>query len=429
MTHPMFSIVIPTRERASTLRSALQTCLEQDFESFEVVVFDNCSSDATRQAVMAFADDRIKYRRSDVPLAMQDSWNTAYTHAVGEWIIFIGDDDAMTPFGLRQLARVIGENDVDAVRWNYAIYSWPNVINPAIANYLSICVLREKSIISSRSAISGVMDGTTHTGLLPNVYHGAVRRDMLERIRAKSGVVFSGFHPDTYTSFAVAYMARRHLSITIPISISGFSKASNNIAFSFERSKHENAAKQRAENISHGIEMHPWVPDLPSLVSVLYDSFLRAREDLFADDPDMKPDRRRLAERLLRELPIDDVSEWPAAVAEIRRSLSDDPELADWFDDLAAATPPAARPRDPFRPRTLGYGYGTLHIDAAKCGFHDIVGAAHMVAGILNYDRDDLSYDLVELIERRERRSSPTLRARITSRLAAFKPKRSALRS
>ena len=46
-----FSVVIPTRERAHTLRSTLQTCLDQEFQDYEIVVCDNHSSQATREVI------------------------------------------------------------------------------------------------------------------------------------------------------------------------------------------------------------------------------------------------------------------------------------------------------------------------------------------------------------------------------------------
>lgn len=40
---PQFSIVIPTRNRAETLGPAIETCLSQDFEDFELLIVDNAS--------------------------------------------------------------------------------------------------------------------------------------------------------------------------------------------------------------------------------------------------------------------------------------------------------------------------------------------------------------------------------------------------
>lgn len=161
------------------------------------------------------------------------------------------------------------------------------------------------------------------------------------------------------------------------------------------------AEKQRAENAAFGIGMHPWIPDLPTLLSVVSDSFLLAKRDIFPDDPDLVFDRKFFAERFLREMPIDDLSEWSNSLAEIRRSIEDDPALVRWFDNLAKRVKPAVRGRDQFRPEVLGYKDGCLHIDAAKCGVSDVAGAARLASAILNYDRDDLAFDLPHLVTQR----------------------------
>ena len=395
MANPKFSIVIPTRERHETLKFALQTCVEQEFDDYEIVVCDNHSSEATKQVVDAFDSPRIRYHRSDRPLSMQDNWNLAYSLTRGDWITFIGDDDGILPFGLRQLDLALKRHDVQAVRWNYAVYSWPTIIDTKLANYLQICTARQESVIDSRALINDVLNARCAANLLPNVYHSCVSRKILDQIRDRSGAVFSGFHPDTYTSFGVAYLANRHLSLTLPISCSGFSGSSNNIAFSFVRRKHDIAERQQAENAEHGLHLHPWIADLPTLWAVLGDSFLRSKNDIFPHDRHLVFDRKFFAERFLREMPIDEVSEWPVGVTEIRRSLEDDPALLAWFDKLAGTVKPRIRPRDQFRPRRLGPNGDYLHIDTSKCQVADVVGATRLAAAILNYDRDDLDIRLI----------------------------------
>ena len=417
MANPKFSVVIPTRERHETLQFCLETCLKQDFDDFEIVVSDNCSSPATRAVVERFASPRIVYHRSDRPLSMQDNYNLAYSLSRGDWVTYIGDDDGLMPFCFRQLHRAIMRHDVKAVRWNYAIYSWPTIVAPELANYMSLCLLRGEEVLDSLTTMKDVLRGRVSPGLLPNVYHGAVARDVLEEVRSRTGVVFAGVHPDTYSSFCNAYVCGRVLSLTIPMSVSGFSGASGNISFSFVRRKHATAKLLQEENRAHGVRPHPWIPDLPSLLSVVYDSFLLAKRDLFPDDHDIVLDRKAFSERFLNELPIDDLTEWPDSVAEIRRSLADDPGLVRWFDGLARKTEPMVRSRDPFRPDVLGYEGGFLHIDTAKCGVSDVTAASRLASAILNYDRDDVAYDLVGLVARRPKTAvDPAARRSLATR-------------
>ena len=56
---PRFSIVISTRQRADTLRFAIETALAQTHPDFEVVVQNNGNDQATNDVVASFASSRI----------------------------------------------------------------------------------------------------------------------------------------------------------------------------------------------------------------------------------------------------------------------------------------------------------------------------------------------------------------------------------
>ena len=94
---PMFSIVMPTRNRAALLRFALQSALDQTFTDYEIVVSNNFSSDDTEKVIREVGGERVRYVRTDRVLPMHDSWDFALTQARGEWILFLCDDDALYP--------------------------------------------------------------------------------------------------------------------------------------------------------------------------------------------------------------------------------------------------------------------------------------------------------------------------------------------
>lgn len=75
MSTPQFSILIPTRDRAMTLRHTLETVADQA-GSWEIVVADNASGPGVRQVVAELAARRpnIRYLRSDTVLPMAENW-------------------------------------------------------------------------------------------------------------------------------------------------------------------------------------------------------------------------------------------------------------------------------------------------------------------------------------------------------------------
>ncbi|WP_439621791.1 glycosyltransferase [Gemmata sp.] len=377
-----FSVVIPTRERADTLRHALRTCLDQTFDDYEVIVSDNCGSPATRAVVDEAGSDRVRYVRTSEPVAMSTNWEFAVSHARGDYVIVIGDDDGLLPHGLAELDRLTREGDVPAVRWHAAFYTWPTVALAGQGDYLQVPIDRHVYTRDGAATIRDVAAFRTFYGELPMVYHGAVRRDVLDALRARVGSVFPHPIPDVYSGFAVAHVAGRYLVTTVPMSVSGQSHASNGVAILFHGERPEVAREFRTLNAKDGLRADPTVPDLPVFPEVpVADTFAFARRALFPD-AGVGMDRRSLSRACLGGVRAEDL---PAARAEVRRSLSDDPELLAWFDAELAPAPHAPRPPvNYFRPPELGVEGAAMHLDAAAFGVSDVAGAAQLCARVLN---------------------------------------------
>ncbi|MCA9163075.1 MAG: glycosyltransferase family 2 protein [Planctomycetales bacterium] len=115
MGEPLTSIVVCTFNRAAMLRDALSSLVAQqtDFE-YEVVVVDNGSSDDTREAVDAIANETatpVRYFRED---QRGVSWarNRGITEARGEWIAFCDDDQIADDNWLQMLMDFASEKGV-----------------------------------------------------------------------------------------------------------------------------------------------------------------------------------------------------------------------------------------------------------------------------------------------------------------------------
>lgn len=89
---PLFSVIIPTKNRASLLRGAIVSVLKQKHVDFELIVVDDHSEDETIAVINSFQDVRIKYilNKSEERSAAR---NTGIDRAVGDYICFLDDDD------------------------------------------------------------------------------------------------------------------------------------------------------------------------------------------------------------------------------------------------------------------------------------------------------------------------------------------------
>lgn len=109
---PRFTIAIPTFNRAHWLRSCVASALSQTVESFEVVVSDNTSDDATPEVLGEFDDDRLNVIRQPRNIGPIGNWNACLSAASGTYITMLSDDDSVAPFFLARCNSLITD-DVD----------------------------------------------------------------------------------------------------------------------------------------------------------------------------------------------------------------------------------------------------------------------------------------------------------------------------
>jgi glycosyltransferase involved in cell wall biosynthesis len=91
------SIIIPTYNRAYSLRLAIISVLNQTFHDFEIIVVDDGSRDNTHEVISEFSDGRIRYICHEVNKKEAGARNTGVVNSTGEYIAFIDDDDEWLP--------------------------------------------------------------------------------------------------------------------------------------------------------------------------------------------------------------------------------------------------------------------------------------------------------------------------------------------
>jgi glycosyltransferase involved in cell wall biosynthesis len=258
-----FSVVIPTRERAATLRHALHTCLDQKFDDYEIVVSDNDGSPATKAVVDEAGSPKVKYVRTPGLLAMSSNWDFAVSHARGEYVILIGDDDGLLPHALVELDTLTRGKNAKVVRWEPAYYTWPSFALPGHSDYLRVPLGRGVRELAGLDVIRAVIAFQIPYTALPMLYNSAVHRSVLDELRKRTGRVFPHPVPDVYSGFAVAAVAGKFHSTDIPMTIAGQSGASNGIAVLFNRGQSAIDREFRELNAKEGLLPDPRIPDLP----------------------------------------------------------------------------------------------------------------------------------------------------------------------
>jgi glycosyltransferase involved in cell wall biosynthesis len=97
MALPKISVLIPTYNYGRYLKEAIASVLSQDFEDYELIVSDDCSSDNTEEVMASYADNKkVRYYRHAVNLGMVENWNWCLAEARGELIKFVFGDDKIS---------------------------------------------------------------------------------------------------------------------------------------------------------------------------------------------------------------------------------------------------------------------------------------------------------------------------------------------
>ena len=283
------SIVVPTRNRAEFLKYCLETCLASPDPDIEVVVSDNNSVDDTRDVVAAIKDERLRYVHPGRDISMRQNFEFALSHASGDYVIFIGDDDGVVPNGIATLRHLLQKQAPDVVIWRHITYIWPHKENGPKDGllkfrYRDFCGplkrLDPQQVFEDFCAarLINYRDGA-------NIYHGCVSRRVIDAVKATGGEYFQGQIPDVNTALSNLTVAKSLLWIRNPVTIAGAGEKSNGSAMNAP-TKHTDQQTKIAENFTELAEADRIAPEIDlrirSIPAYVYANLMRINQDHLA---------------------------------------------------------------------------------------------------------------------------------------------------
>ena len=94
---PLVSVIINVRNGSSTLREALDSVMAQTFSDWELILWDDRSTDDSAKIVAENSDARVHYFLSPVDTPLGGARENAIRKATGEWLAFLDQDDIWLP--------------------------------------------------------------------------------------------------------------------------------------------------------------------------------------------------------------------------------------------------------------------------------------------------------------------------------------------
>ncbi|SDW85469.1 Glycosyltransferase involved in cell wall bisynthesis [Hydrobacter penzbergensis] len=110
-TEPLVSVIINCYNGDKFLRQAIDSVCSQTYKNWEIIFWDNCSSDKSADIAKEYGD-RLKYFRAEINTPLGHARNLAMQKANGEFIAFLDVDDIWYPDKLSlQINEILTDND------------------------------------------------------------------------------------------------------------------------------------------------------------------------------------------------------------------------------------------------------------------------------------------------------------------------------
>ena len=107
----LIQVFIATYNRPSLVLNAIRSSLNQDFNSYDVIVSDNSTNDETEILISQIKDKRLSYKRRNPSLPSIDHLNAILQEVTSDYFMIFHDDDVMYSNMLQELYKSIISND------------------------------------------------------------------------------------------------------------------------------------------------------------------------------------------------------------------------------------------------------------------------------------------------------------------------------
>ncbi len=203
-----FSIVVSTCDRPNLLAPGVRAVLETHFDDFELIVSDNFCKQPAAEILSGFSDKRLTVIRTDRRLPIADHWEFIWDNVGGEFVMYLGDDNALHPDILKFADAAIRDHDLDVLSWRPCIYFHPdwNVTYdpwPNRGNILGIGAGTTQQLYQCDPA--AVLRSFCQTlrlyGCFPCLLNFLFRKADADKVRKRAGRFFWAPNPDITMSY------------------------------------------------------------------------------------------------------------------------------------------------------------------------------------------------------------------------------------
>lgn len=286
MSKYLLSILIPTKNREEYALKVILQILEINDDRLQIIIQNNSDSNKLEGLLSdCLKDPRIKYYYHQELLSFVENFSVGISQCDGEYITIIGDDDGINPVIL-DIVDWADQNGIEAITPALPIiYYWPQSGVDSESGNGKLTISDFSSEIKfcdpGKEVIKLLKNGCQNylSYKLAKLYHGVIKKSVLDEVKAKTGSYIGGLSPDIYVSIATSLLIKKVLIIDYPLTISGICKKSGSADSATGR--HTGELQQAPHFRGHtNYEWSDKVPEFYSVETIWGDSALAAISDL-----------------------------------------------------------------------------------------------------------------------------------------------------
>lgn len=285
---PLFTVIIPTKNRGEYLNHTLRTCMVQDYPNFEIIVSDDGSTDNTSAIVEQAMkiDSRIRYFFHNPGLGMRDNFEFALNQVRPGYVIALGGDDGLIPGSIAKMYQILKDTRTELLTWASSNFIFPGYYNES--SKLIINPIKGTRILKSKVFLNRISKSLYYFGdkfECPMFYiKGVTSTRLVDKVKSRTAdrCFYSCPTPDGYSGIVLAGEVEEYAFSGEPLSIGGNSTASQGRTYLHKDEQSKKAAEDffnysaTVKTMHRDLASQPYSP----LISLMTADYLLTAKDL-----------------------------------------------------------------------------------------------------------------------------------------------------
>ncbi|GIZ10058.1 glycosyltransferase family A protein [Flavobacterium sp. UMI-01] len=209
MINPLISVIVPAYNAAEFLQETLESVKQQTYSNWEIILVNDCSTDATLQKANEFSQgvsNVVKVITNEKNSGVSVSRNVAVANASGSWLALLDSDDVWLPNHLETLVATITQDATIKMAYAGCLVFLDKVENIIFKQEISVAMLQDFNVslfthqigINPCTAIIEKKTWESVGGMIQEV-HPAEDKELFFRIaRTGNKIAYSGHHTALY---------------------------------------------------------------------------------------------------------------------------------------------------------------------------------------------------------------------------------------